>query len=167
MSTPTLSMILAISENQVIGDRSGRYKNELPWHLPDDLKFFQKNTLNKPIIMGRKTFETIGFPLPKRKNIILSSTPRTIPNTYWCQSFDEALTLVHDAPEVMIMGGAQLYQTLLPRADRLYITRVHAEVEGDVTLPAIDLTKATLLFEEHHPKDERHQYAFTFQIWDL
>ncbi len=159
-------MIFAISENGVIGDSSGRYKNELPWHLPDDLKFFQKNTLNKPIIMGRKTFDTIGRALPKRKNIILSRERRSIENTHWVSSIEEALKLCQESEEVMIMGGAQIYQSLLPQAKRLYITRVHAEVEGDIKMPPIDLSTAALLFEEFHPADEKHAHSFTFQIWE-
>lgn len=163
MSKPIVSLILAMSENRTIGDN-----NALPWHLPDDLKFFKAHTTGKTVIMGRKTFDSIGKPLPKRTNIVLSRhEKREIPGTIWVASIDEALEYAKHDDEVMIMGGANLYKQALPYMDRLYLTRVDAVIDGDTQMPEIDLTGATLTFEEHHAKDERHAHEFTFQIWDF
>lgn len=167
LSLPTLSLIVAMAQNRVIGK-----DNALPWHLPDDLKFFKKHTLHKPIIMGRKTFDSIGRPLPNRPNIIISRTEtRPIESTYWHSSLKEALTFAHqafpEAKELMVIGGAQLFKEALPLMNRLYLTIVEAEIEGDIIMPSLPLEKGQLTFTEFHPKDERHAYPFTFQIWDF
>jgi dihydrofolate reductase len=153
-----ISIIVAISENSVIGS-----DNRLPWHLPDDLKRFKALSLGKPIVMGRRTFESIGRPLPGRTNIVVSRQPRlAIEGTIVAQSLDAALAAAGTAPEVVIIGGAEIFRQALPRTDVIHLTRVHARVAGDVVFPALDPGEWREAAVEHHAADERHQYAFTF-----
>lgn len=159
---PIISLILAMAENGVIG-----HKNSLPWHLPNDLRFFKKNTIHKPVIMGRKTYESIGKPLPERENVVISRSPQSFPGTLWFSSLDEAINHFPEAKEIMIMGGAEIYKAALPLMDRLYLTHVHGEVEGDTKMPPFDFSNAQLIFEEKHKKDERNPYDYTFEIWDF
>ena len=163
----TISLILAMADNGTIG-----HENSLPWHLPNDLKFFKESTMGKPIIMGRKTYESIGRPLPGRTNIVISRTLDTfdIPGCIVFQSLDDAITHVENtlvAPEIMIMGGAQIYKEALPLMNRLYLTHVHANVEGDTQMPPFHFENATLTFEEKHQKDDKNAYDYTFEIWDF
>lgn len=163
----TISLILAMADNGTIG-----HNNALPWHLPNDLKFFKNSTLGKPIIMGRKTYESIGKPLPGRENIIISRSlnRNDIPGCVVFNTLQEAIDDInhrYDQVEIMIMGGAQIYQASLPFMDRLYLTHVHAEVEGDTQMPAFDFTDAKLIFEEKHQKDDKNRYDYTFEIWDF
>ena len=137
-----IAMIVAMAENRVIGRN-----NQLPWYLPNDLKYFKAVTMGKPIIMGRKTYESIGKPLPGRTNIVVTTQPSwTADGVRVAHSIDEALTLaqsvaiVEGADEVMIIGGAQLYTEMLDRVERLYLTLIHAEVEGDAHFPELDLS---------------------------
>lgn len=163
----TISLILAMADNGTIG-----HNNALPWHLPNDLKFFKNSTLGKPIIMGRKTYESIGKPLPGRENIVISRSLNhdDITGCIVFNSLSEAIDYINekgDQPEIMIMGGAQIYKESLPLMDRLYLTHVHANVEGDTQMPAFDFSNATLTFEEKHQKDEKNLYDYTFEIWDF
>ena len=163
----TISLILAMADNGTIG-----HNNALPWHLPNDLKFFKNSTLGKPIIMGRKTYDSIGKPLSGRENIVISKSlnRNDIPGCTVFNSLLEAINYINekgDQPEIMIMGGAQIYKESLPLMDRLYLTHVHAEVEGDTKMPAFDFSNATLTFEEKHQKDEKNRYDYTFEIWDF
>lgn len=152
-----VSIVVAIAENNVIGRG-----NELPWRLPDDLKRFKALTLGKPIVMGRKTYESIGKPLPGRTNIVISrQLGFHADGCVNVASIDEALTTV-DAPEIAIIGGAEIYRQILPRTDVIYLTRVHAEVSGDIHFPALEWGEWQECEREHHPADERHAYAFTF-----
>ena len=158
-----LSMIAAMTKNRVIGK-----DNDMPWHLPDDLQFFKKNTLGKPVIMGRKTFESIGCrPLPKRPNLVISrQTDLDYPVPVF-DSVDSALLALQDdnPQEVVIMGGGQLYAQMVDQVERLYLTLIDAEIEGDTYFP--DWTQVGEWFEvsrEHHPADERHAYAFDFVV---
>ena len=131
---PVISLVVAMARNRVIG-ASGR----LPWHLPDDLKRFKKLTLGGSIVMGRRTHDSIGRPLPGRRNIVV--TRRAGASFAGCEvahSLDEALALAGDAPEVFVIGGAELYRLALPRADRLYLTLVDAEYPGDTVFPELD-----------------------------
>lgn len=168
MSLPIISLIVAIAENGTIG-----INNTLPWHLPDDLAFFKKNTINKPIIMGRKTYESLGRPLPKRDNIVISrhAAPKDLPeNVFYFTSLDEALAAYTDIEEIMIIGGAQLYCSALPYMNRLYLTVIESEVVGDTFLPevlALPFQDAKLMHTENHPEDEKHSYPFRFEIWDF
>jgi len=157
-----ISLLVAMAENRVIGRDGG-----LPWHLSADLKRLKKLTLRHTVIMGRKTFESIGRPLPKRRSIVLSRDPAYAPTgVEAAESLEAALALAAGEDEVFVLGGAGVYAQALPRADRLYLTRVHAEVDGDVFLPEVDLSAWELISDERHEADERHDHAFSFQVYD-
>ena len=155
-------MISAVAENNVIGN-----KNALPWHLPADFKYFKENTLNKTIVMGLNTFNSIGAkPLPNRKNIVLNNDPNYIPpeNVFVAKSIPELLEMVKDEDEVMICGGAFVYKQFLPLANRLYITQVHASPEGDTYFPEIDLTEWNEIKRVEYQADEKNEYDCSFVI---
>jgi dihydrofolate reductase len=153
-----ISIIVAISENGVIGS-----DNRLPWHLPEDLKRFKALSLGKPIVMGRRTFESIGRPLPGRTNIVVSRQPGLeIEGTIVARSLDAALAAAGTAPEVVVIGGAEIFRQVLPRTDVIHLTRVHARVAGDVVFPELEPGQWRESAVEHHTADARHQYAFTF-----
>ena len=129
-----VSIIAAMDKNHLIGNN-----NQLPWHLPADFAHFKSVTMGKPIIMGRKTFESIGKPLPGRTNIVLSRNPETKFDGVVCvTSFAEAVAVVADAEELMIIGGSAIYEMLLPQIDRMYLTYVDAEFTGDAWFPDFD-----------------------------
>lgn len=157
-----LSMIVAMGENRMIGK-----DNKMPWHLPDDLKYFKSKTLNKPVIMGRKTFESIGSkPLPSRPNLIISRNQNFKPEgAQVFNSVEAALEFLKDYPEVMIMGGAQIYAQWIDRVDQLYITEVKASPAGDAFFPIIDHQAWYEVSREPHSADERHAFAFDFVFY--
>ena len=156
-----LRIIAAVSENGVIG-RDG----QLPWHLSADLKRFRKLTVNHTLIMGRKTYESIGRPLPQRRNIVLSHREDFRPDgVQMVHSFEEALATA-GADICFVIGGAMLYRLALPRADRLHLTRVHATFQGDVCFPDFDSNEWQLTEDDHHKADEQHPYAYSFQRYD-
>ena len=157
-----LSIIVAMSKNQVIGN-----ENDLPWRLSSDLQHFKKITMGKPIVMGRKTHESIGRPLPGRANIIITR------NLYYeadgcdvVHSTEEVKKLCQQHDEIMIMGGAEIYRYFLPLADRLYITEVHAEVEGDTVFPEFDPDEWIEVNREDLKADDRNQYDYSFVVFD-
>jgi dihydrofolate reductase len=153
-----ISIIVAVAQNGVIG--AG---NRLPWHLPDDLKRFKALSMAKPIVMGRRTFDSIGKPLPGRTNIVVSRQPGlAIEGTIVTPSLDAALAAAGAVPEVVVIGGAEIFRQVLPRTAVVHLTRVHAQVAGDVVFPELDPGKWRETALEHHAADERHQYAFTF-----
>jgi dihydrofolate reductase len=153
-----ISIIVAVAENGAIG--SG---NRLPWHLPDDLKHFKALSLGKPVVMGRRTFESIGRPLPGRPNIVISRQGGlAIDGVRVAHSLDEALAAAGSVPEVVVIGGAQIFRQVLPRTDTIHLTRVHARVAGDVFFTELDPAQWREAAVEHHAADERHQYAFSF-----
>jgi dihydrofolate reductase len=153
-----IAIIVAMAENGVIGS-----DNRLPWHLPDDLKRFKALSLGKPIVMGRRTFESIGKPLPGRANIVVSRQPGlAIAGAVVASSLDAALAAAGEAPEIVIIGGAEIFRQALPRTDTIHLTRVHARVAGDVVFPELDPGQWRETAVEHHAADARHQYAFTF-----
>lgn len=154
----TISIIAAMSDNGVIGR-----ENELPWHLPKDLKHFKKITMGKPVIMGRKTFESIGKkPLKGRQNIILTSDRKyTAKGVDVAHSLDQALEIAGDAEEVMIAGGAAVYKAALPVTDKMYLTFLHEKFEGDTRFPDIDPT-AWKEVEREDYEQNGHPYAFSF-----
>lgn len=159
-----ISLIAAASENNVIGD-----ENEIPWHLPDDMAFFRSTTEGKPVIMGRKTFESIGHPLPKRQNIIISrQQDLVIEGCEVVSSLEEALDLAEEegADEACVIGGGQIYKEAIELADRIYLTRVHAKVDGDAYFPEIDEEEWEEVEHEDHPKDERHEFAFSIEQYE-
>ncbi|MEM6331131.1 MAG: dihydrofolate reductase [Planctomycetota bacterium] len=173
-----LSIIVAASENGVIG-RGG----DLPWRLSSDLRRFKRLTMGHCLIMGRKTYESIGRPLPGRVSIVLSradSRQPTADGLLYARSLDEALSLAsttamsHDAmsPDAMsqdgafVTGGGEVYRLALPHADRVYLTRVHATVDGDATFPTLDASQWRLTEAERHAADEKNEHAFSFEVWD-
>lgn len=154
-----ISMIAAMAKGRVIGKN-----NEMPWHLPADFAWFKRNTLKKPIIMGRKTHESIGRPLPGRRNIVVST------NANWkgegvesVTSIDEALQLVAGETEVIIIGGGSIYDACLAQTHRLYLTYIDAEIEGDTFFPDWGNNWKTL-HSEHYKADEKNAYDMEFVI---
>ncbi len=158
-----VSLIWAMTDERVIG-----IKNTLPWKLPADMKWFRQNTLGKPIIMGRKTFESFGAkPLPQRLNIIVSSDGSyQAQGAIVAQSMEAALQAANDAEEVMIIGGASLYEQTLPLAQRLYMTTVHADVEGDAWFPEFNLSEWDEIQRLEHPADAKNPYACSFVVME-
>ncbi len=157
-----ISMIAAMAENRVIG-----LNNTMPWHLPADLAWFKKNTINKPIVMGSNTFNSIGKPLPNRRNLIL--TRKLDRDIEGCDLFDSPEAILADTfdePELMITGGAQLYQLFLPMADRLYLTLIDAQLDGDTYFPEYSQFKWKETFREQHDADEKNIHPYTFIIMD-
>jgi dihydrofolate reductase len=153
-----ISIVVAVAENGVIGR-----DNALPWRLPDDLRRFKELTLGKPIVMGRRTYESIGRPLPGRTNIVVSrQRDLRIEGCVVVGSMDEAIAAAADASEIMLVGGAQLYREVMPMVDRIYLTRVHAPIDGDVRFPALDPKQWRETNIATHAADERHAYSFSF-----
>ena len=155
---PLISLIVAMAQNGVIGR-----DNSLPWRLPEDLKRFRSFTLGKPILMGRKTFESIGRPLPGRANLVLTRdrdwrAGGVIP----VHSVDEALLQTRTCDELVAIGGAEIYRLLLPLARRIYLTHVHADVPGDTYFPAFDPAQWDDVELHTQPADERHAHPITF-----
>jgi dihydrofolate reductase len=148
-------LIAAVARNGVIGRDGG-----LPWRLPDDLARFKALTMGKPVVMGRRTQASLPRPLPGRTNIVVG---REVPAPYLrAASVDEAIALAGDAPELWVIGGARIYEAFLPRATRLELTEVFADVEGDVYFPDWDREAFELVAAEDHAADERHAFAFRF-----
>lgn len=160
----TLSIIVAASENNVIG-----INNHLPWHLPVDMKYFKDMTMGKPIVMGRKSFEELGRVLPGRPNIMITrQTDYTAEGLYIVPSLEAGIekAKTFGTEEIFITGGGEIFKMALPIIDRLYLTRVHAEVSGDTYFPEFDPRGWKLVKNERHEKDEKHAYALTFQVWE-
>ncbi len=151
-----------MAENDVIGDRGG-----LPWHLPDELARFKALTLGGAVIMGRATWESLPRrPLPERQNIVLTHNEEYLAiGAETARSFEEALAAVA-GDTAFVIGGASVFEVTLPMADRLEVTCVHGEVEGDTYMPRVDWSRWTLIAESHHPADERHELAFTYRTFD-
>src|SRR5262245_1248967 len=157
-----VSLIVAVSENGVIG-RDG----SLPWRLPADMARFKALTMGHPIIMGRHTYESIGRPLPGRRNIVVSSRPDYAPaGVDVVPSWRAALERVRGEPEVFVIGGAVLYRHALPHVNRLYLTRVEAEIEGDTVYEVPDLANWKLVSEERRPADSQHPFSFSFKVYE-
>lgn len=161
-----LSIIVAVAENNAIGRH-----NQLPWHLPEDLKFFKKTTMGKPVLMGRKTFESLGKPLPGRLNIVLSrQADLQLPEgVLLYNNLEEGTKRLEDegTEEAFVIGGGKVFEEAMPLIDRMYITRVHADIpDADAFFPDIDHSHWKMVWEEAHPKDEKHQYAYTFQQYE-
>ena len=154
-----VSLVAAMSENRVIG-RNG----QLPWHLPKDLKRFKQLTVDHTVIMGRKTFDEIKHPLDNRRNVVISRNTGFQPHgATVVPSLKEALALGATEQEVFVIGGGEIFTLALPRADRLYLTVVHAPVEGDTCFPEFDKAAWALESEERHEADPKHAYAFSFR----
>ncbi|PRQ02282.1 Dihydrofolate reductase type 3 [Enhygromyxa salina] len=155
-----IALIAAASENDVIGR-----DNDLPWHLPDDFRHFKRTTRGHHVIMGRRTWESQGSkPLARRVNIVVTSRPDyEAPGALVAASLDQAFALAEAAgeDEAFVIGGTRMYAEALARADRLYLTRVHAQVEGDARFPSFDAAQWRELDRVEHPADDRHAHAFT------
>jgi len=155
-----LALIVAMAENRVIGRN-----NQLPWRIPADLRHFKALTLGKPVIMGRKTYESIGRPLPGRDNIVISADSGY--QAEGCQvvhSVEQALEAAGSCEEAMIIGGANLYRQTLENADRLYLTLVKAEPEGDTWFPEIELQQWREIERQAHAADESNEYDYDFVV---
>lgn len=159
----SLSLLVAADENNVIGK-----DNKLPWHLPEDLKYFKNLTWSMPILMGRKTFESIGKPLPGRKSIVITR------NKEWQR---EGVEVVHsieaaiekaksfDIKEIFVIGGAEIFNTSFEKADRIYLTRIHHRFEGDTYFPAMQESEWQLVKSHMNRKSDKNPYSHTFQVW--
>ena len=163
-----VSMIVAMAENGVIGRN-----NKLPWHLPEDLRFFKQTTMGKPIVMGRKTFESIGRPLPGRVNIVVSNQADLIlpDGVHLVHSAEQAIelaeniALIDGSDELMVIGGEQIYSMFMDFATRLYLTRVHAEVEGDAYFKLFVADQWQQLDLQAHQASENNPYAYSFYTY--
>ena len=155
----TIALIVAVANNNVIGRG-----NTIPWHCPADLQYFKRTTMGAPVLMGRKTYESLKIkPLPGRQNIVITRDKNY--NCEGCElapSIDDALQLSSEAERVFIIGGEEIYQQILDRADELYITYIDANVEGDRYFPNIAMDDWKLIKEEHHAADEKNPYNLRF-----
>ena len=157
-----ISIIAAVADNMVIGN-----KNSLPWNLPADMEYFKKVTLGKPVIMGTKTFESIGMALSNRKNIILSHDKNyRAEGCVVATSIEQALEEVKENEEVMIAGGASVYKQFLPLADRLYLTFIHHDFEGDAYFPKFDVNKWKEIKRIDKKPDEKNPYSYSFVVFE-
>lgn len=161
-----ISMIAAIAENGVIGDNG-----KLPWHLPADLRRFKEVTMGHPIVMGHTTFRSLNRVLPGRRHVVLSRDPEFLANHPFeievVPGIPEARAWVFAAgfPEMFVIGGAETYRQLLPMTKWLYLTRVNARPNGDTLFPPIDFTEWAYVSAESRPKDDKHEYSFSFELW--
>jgi dihydrofolate reductase len=157
-----ISIIVAVSKNGTIGQ-----KGKIPWHFPEDLKRFKKITTGHHLIMGRKTYESIGHPLPGRTNIVITRDPKLkIKKCIIVHSLKEALRIAQNAgeKEAMVIGGESVYKLALPIADKIYLTKIHHNFCGDTFFPKIDANEWREVRSEQHPKDNRNKYFYTFSI---
>lgn len=159
-----ISLVVAVSENQVIGKN-----NQLLWRLPNDMKFFKNTTWAMPVVMGRKTFASLGKALKGRTNIVITRNPSWSAEGVQCAaSLEEAFRLARstDALEVFVIGGGEIYREAMPLAHRIYLTRVHASFEGDTFFPALEASDWTMVSQLDFNADEQHAYPYSFQVWE-
>ena len=159
-----VSLIVAVSENGVIGRDGG-----LPWRLSADLKHFKKTTMGHHLIIGRRTWDEVGKPLPGRTMVVVTRSHHfAVEGVRVAHSLEEALGIARNDDEPFIGGGAHIYRMALEndRVDRIYLTRIHAEVEGDTYFPKIDLNEWDLVSEEHHEADEKNEYSYSFLVYE-
>jgi dihydrofolate reductase len=159
----TISLVVAASENNVIGK-----DNRLLWHLPNDMKFFKNTTWGMPVIMGRKTFESLGKPLAGRTNIVMTRDQQwSAAGTKVSADMEAAMKLAADtdAKEVFVIGGGEIFKQALPQANRVYLTRVHTNIEGDAFFPELKTSEWKLLTQHDFEPDAKHQYGYSFQVW--
>lgn len=154
-----ISMIAAMANDRVIGK-----DNQMPWHLPADFAWFKRSTMGKPIIMGRKTFESIGRPLPGRKNIVISrDATRQVDGVQLCTSIEDAIAAAGNVDEVMIIGGGSIYQRCLPLADTLYLTFIDANIDGDTCFPEWG-EQWSKTHSEHYLADDKNAFDMEFVV---
>ena len=157
-----VSIIVAIAQNGTIGD-----KNSLLWHIKEDMRFFRTTTSGHPVIMGRKTFESLGSkPLPKRTNIVITRADREFEGALTAHSLEEAIRMAGEDEEIFIMGGAQIYHEALSVADRMYITDVERDYEGYTSFPEIDYSQWKLVDVVRHERGEEYESPFEFRTYD-
>ena len=159
-----ISLVVAASTNNAIGK-----DNQLLWNLPNDMKFFKNVTWGMPVIMGRKTFDSLGKALPGRKNIVITRQQGwKADNVIVVKSLDDAIFVSRetDANEIMVIGGGEIFKIAFEKAKRIYITRVQAVLEGDTYFPEIDPKDWRLVSQKDHEADEKHAYAYSFQVWE-
>lgn len=157
-----ISAICAMSENRVIG-----HNNQLPWHLPADLKHFKNLTMGNPILMGRKTYESIGRPLPGRLNVIITSNRNyQAAGCTVVDSIEKALEITQESDELFIIGGASLYRGMLPLTQRLYLTLIHQDIEGDTYFPEFNLKEWVETERADYPINAEHRYPYSFIVLD-
>lgn len=157
-----VSIIVAIAQNGTIGD-----KNALLWHIKEDMRFFRTTTSGHPVIMGRKTFESLGSkPLPKRTNIVITRADREFEGALTAHSLEEAIRMAGEDEEIFIMGGAQIYREALSVVDRMYITYVERDYEGDTSFPEIDFSQWKLVDVMRHERGEEYESPFEFRTYD-
>lgn len=152
-----LCAVVAVSDNDVIGR-----DNALPWHQPADLAFFKRVTMGHPLLMGRRTHESIGRPLPGRLNIVLSRSGFSAPGVATARTVEEARRIAGDAEKLMVIGGADIFRLTMPELDVIYLTRVHTVVDGDVFMPPIDPGQWQEVAREERAADERNAHPMTF-----
>jgi dihydrofolate reductase len=151
-----------MSKNRVIGKG-----NKLPWDMPADMKHFRDLTRGKPVIMGRKTFESIGHPLPNRKNIVITSDSTfQYEGCTVVHSIEEALHSAEETEEMMVIGGSSIYEQFLPHANRIYLTVIDQEFDGDAYFPEFDMAQWRETEREEHPADEKNSYPYTFLTFE-
>lgn len=156
-----ISIIVAVAKNGVIGD-----KNSLLWHISEDMRFFRETTSGHPVIMGRKTYDSLGRPLPKRTNVVISRTTTHIEGCTVVGSLEEAIALFPNEEEVFIIGGAQIYALAMEVADRLYLTRVEHDYQGDTSFPEWDESKWKLISRKAYERGEKYEYPFAFECYE-
>ncbi len=159
-----LSLLVAADENNVIGKN-----NQLPWHLPNDLKYFKNLTWAMPILMGRKTFESIGKALPGRKSIVITRNKNwQLTGVDVVYSIDEAIELAksYDVKEIFVIGGSEIFNSAFEKAHRIYLTRIYHQFEGDVYFPIVNEEQWLLSKDHHCKKDEKNIYDHSFQVWE-
>lgn len=163
-----LALMVAVADNGVIGR-----DNALPWHLPGDLAYFKRVTMSKPVIMGRKTFESIGRPLPGRTNIVISRNAayaapgaRVVPSLDAAALLAEQVARTDGVDEAVVIGGAEIYAAALPGAQRLYLTQVHASVEGDAVFPEVDWAQWREVSRERHAASAVNPFNYSFVVYE-
>lgn len=157
-----VSIIVAVAQNGTIGD-----KNSLLWHIKEDMRFFRTTSSGHAVIMGRKTFESLGSkPLPKRTNIVITRQDVEFEGALTAHSLQEAIRMAEGDEEVFVIGGAQIYAQALECADRLYLTLVERDYEGDTSFPEIDYRYWQLVAEQRHERGEEYEYPFSFLTFD-
>lgn len=159
---PKLCIIAAMSENHVIGSN-----NSLPWHLPDEWAHFRRVTAGKAFIMGRKSFEAPDALHSERRNVVITSHPPAdaAPDTSYAKDIQEAIALLSRETDVFVLGGASIFKQMLPLAERMYLTIVHAQVEGDAFFPEFDPGEWQLVSSEFHDSDDDHAYSFSMNVY--
>jgi dihydrofolate reductase len=159
-----ISLVVAAATNNAIGK-----EGQMPWHLPNDMKHFKNVTWGMPVVMGRKTFDSLGKPLPGRKNIVITRQQGwSAEGTVAVKNIEDALFVARqaDVHEVMVIGGGEIYKALFEKAKRIYLTRVHAEPEADTFFPVIHPDQWHLVSQQNHEADEKNDYNYSFQVWE-